>query len=384
MQNIIFVSHGLTLESPVSNRVLKRIDNYSRVLNQASELDAKVVVYVKSNHFELNSNKYPIYPSLEMVPVSTSTAYHFHFLIRLIRRCLLQSKAPTLLIAGDPWKDALIVLAIKRMLWWVPIYSQISIHGDLVKQESSLLKRMIKKTWLFISLKDSDSVRVVSEHLRDELIEEFGIPQSKIFIAPIPVSLREREETQQSSKHFIGFVGRLHYERGLNEFIEIISKLSRSSMEFNYLIVGDGPDRASFLEKLSSIVGPKKIDYRGFLNEDELSKVWRDCKILLSTAPSEGYGLTLRESLLNGTFVVARKNAGTLAAQVEFGYGIHLYRDIDEAVTFIESLIREAFPAYAIEEIRQQVLKSNKKSLNSLINSWLRNSQSTDETQDSS
>ena len=384
MQNIIFVSNGLTLESPVSNKVLKRIDNYSRALNQATHLDAKVVVYAKSNHFELNSNRYPIYPSLEIVPLSTSTAYHIHFLIRLIRRCLLQSKAPTLLIAGDPWKDALIVLALKRMLWWVPLYSQISIHGDLIKQERSLLKRIIKKAWLSISLKDSDSVRVVSEHLRDELIEEFGIPRSKIFIAPIPVSLREREETQQSSKRFIGFVGRLHFERGLNEFIEIISKLNQSSMEFNYLIVGDGPDRAAFLEKLSRIVGPNKIDYRGFLNEDELSKVWGDCKILLSTAPSEGYGLTLRESLLNGTFVVARQNAGTLAAQVEFGYGMHLYRDTDEAVSFIESLIRKAFSIHAIEEIRLQVLKANKKSLDSLINSWLRYSQSTDETQDSS
>ena len=111
---------------------------------------------------------------------------------------------------------------------------------------------------------------------------------------------------------------------------------------------------------------------RGFLNEDELSRVWRDCKILLSTAPSEGYGLALRESLLNGTFVVARKNAGTLAAQIEFGYGIHVYRDTDEAVTLIESLIKEAFSAYDIEEIRLQVLKSNKKSLNSLIDSWLR------------
>jgi glycosyltransferase involved in cell wall biosynthesis len=372
MQKIIFVSRGLTLEDAASKKVLKRIDYYSRALNQASGLDTKVEVYVKSNHFEVNSNKLPVYPSLEIVPISNSTAYLFHFLICLIRRCLLQSKTPSLLIAGDPWKDALIVFALKKILWWAPIYSQISIHGDLVKQESSLLKRIIKKAWLRISLKDSDSIRVVSDHLIDELVDEFGISRSKMIVAPIPVSLREREEIQLSSKHFVGFVGRLHYERGLNEFIEIISKLSQSSMEFDYLIVGDGPDRVSFLEKLYRIVGPEKIDYRGFLNEDELSRVWRDCKILLSTAPSEGYGLALRESLLNGTFVVARKNAGTLAAQNEFGYGIHVYRDTDEAVTLIESLIKEAFPAYDIEEIRLQVLKSNEKSLNSLIDSWLR------------
>lgn len=370
MQKKIFVSHKLTLESPLSNKVLKRIDDYSRALLQSSELEAKVIVYVKSNYLESDLGLHPTYPSLEIVPMANFTAYGFHYFFRLMRRCVKQPASPTLLIAGDPWKDTLIVTALKKVLWWVPIKTQMSIHGDLVNQENLGLKRVIKKAWLSFAMKNSDTIRVVSEHLRDQLIREFGICRSKIFVAPIPVSLPNQGEIQQNSKHLVGFVGRLHYERGLSEFIEIVSKLNQSSKELEYLIVGDGPDRTSFLDKLSRIVGPEKIDFRGFLGENEMSRAWTECKLLLSTAPSEGYGLALRESLLNATFVVARSNAGSSAAQAEFDYGIYTYRDVNEAVELIESLMDDAFLISAIEGIRLQVLESNMKSLDSLIDSW--------------
>lgn len=384
MKKFIFVSHELSIESSLSNKILKRLDTYSRELNKTSDWEAKLTVILKTNRRALRSEVYQSYPSLEIVPIADSASYDFQFLIRLIRICTQQSKIPTLLIAGDPWRDAVIATVLKKMLWWLPISTQVSIHGNLIEQEGSCFKRIIKKVLLSFSLNNTDSIRVVSQHLSDQLIQDVGIDQSKIFVAPIPVSLPKREAIQQNLKQSIGFVGRLHHERGLGEFVEIVSKLKQSCLEYDYLIVGDGPDRASFLDNLSLIVGPRNIDYRGFLNEHEMPKVWKSCKILLSTAPSEGYGLALRESLLNGTFVVARKNAGTIAAQVDYGSGIHLYSDVDEAVNLVKFLMADIFPEYTIENFRIQILESNKKSLSNLVESWQQNYQLTDDTQDSS
>lgn len=384
MQNIYFVSNDLTLDNSQSNKILKRIDNYSKALSDFSSSDLKVTVYIRTNHVSRALYKNQIYPYLKLVPLSDSVMYGLHFATHLCRGCIMKSRTPTLLIAGDPWKDTLIVTTIKKFLWWAPIRTQMSVHGDLVNQEKSRFKRFIKQLWLSIAFKNSDSIRVVSEHLKDEIVHDFQIPRSKMFVAPIPVYLPEQVQIQPNSKHFIGFVGRLHYERGLSEFIEIVSKLNQSSMEFKYLIVGDGPNRTSFLDNLSSVVGPENIDFRGFLDENEIVKAWKDCKILLSTAPSEGYGLALRESLLNGTFVVARKNAGTNATQAELEFGIHTYSNTDEAVNLIKSLMTQTFPVHAIEKIRLQVEESNKKSLKMLINSWQLNPQLTDETQESS
>lgn len=384
MSHIIFVSHALKIEGLQSQKVLGRLNGYSNARNRILGVESKIIVPARLNSLASSEDVLATYADLKILPQANSVARTLTFLVRQVRKYSILSPNSILLIAGDPWLDALTVTAVKKILWWVPISTQISVHGDLICQENSVLKKWIKRICLPILLNNTDSVRVVSKHLRKKLINELGVARSKVFISPVPIELKYPINPKQNSKRLIGLVGRLHYERGLDEFIEIVSKLEKSSDEFKYLIVGDGPNRASFLNQLSSIVGSERVDYRGYLDEIGMATVWNDCKILLNVAPAEGYGLALRESLLNGTFVIARNNEGTREALSELHYGMHIYTDIDEAVVLVKTLMKENFSVSEVEKMQQLVIQSNVASVKNLINSWQGICQLTDDTQDSS
>jgi glycosyltransferase involved in cell wall biosynthesis len=371
MPKLFFVSHKLNLQSQSSQNVLRRINHYSQELKKTLASEQRISVCVKSIHFPAAQEVGKRFPYLDVFELTDGFGYYAKFLSFHFRNCLSLSGTKVMLIAGDPWIDALFVTLIKKFLWFVDIKTQMSVHGDVISQEKSTIKKSIKKRCLSMLLKDADSVRVVSRHLMQMVSADIGVDQSKIFVAPIPIVVPKLLQTPQSSKRMIGFVGRLHYERGLNEFIEIVKKLDCSTQDFEYLIVGDGPDKDSFLGELVRIVGTDKVDFRGYLTEDEMANAWRDCKILLSTAPAEGYGLAIRESLLTGTFVIARENLGTSEARNEIHYGLHLYRNLDDAVALVFTLMQETYPDAFVERARIQVTKSNEESLKNLIHSWL-------------
>jgi glycosyltransferase involved in cell wall biosynthesis len=366
-----------------TQKVLKRIDQYSNALVESSGPENKVIVFTKAKKSPELLGSLQLFPYLRIYPSINRTFGSFRLVYQLMRHCILHYRFPVLLVAGDPWVDSFIAVSLKKLLWWIQIEVQMSVHGDLINQEKSIFKRWAKGTTLKSLLKESDTVRVVSEHLRRTIIDDFGVTPAKIFVSPIPVALPELDDSIQGSKEYVAFIGRLHYERGLDEFLEIVENLERLPDVFKYLIVGDGPDRNRFLSELTRIVGTENFVFRGLLNEVEMGHVWKDCKVLLSTAPAEGYGLAIRESLLHGTFVVALENSGIREARNEFSYGLHVYKNVAQATALISRLMKENFSLASIEQTRILVAKSNMKSINNLVSSWRGKLQFTEDIQDS-
>lgn len=370
MNKIIFVSCEMSVENQQSQKVLKRFDQYAKALDSSSNSDKKIMVFVKEKK-SLDFSRYiQNFPNLQIIPLLDRYFFSGRLFFQLTRYCIEHSRSSILLIAGDPWVDSCIVSLLKKLLWWIPIKTQMSVHGDLINQEKSLFKRWVKKIVLVILLNNSDTIRVVSEHLGKAIVDELHVESSKIFVSPIPVTLPKLSDSVGGSKKYIAFIGRLHPERGLSEYLTLIKYLKGVSADFKYLIAGDGPDRTSFLGEIARIVGKENVVYRGLLSDEEMANVWKDCKILLSTAPAEGYGLAIRESILNGTFVIARENSGTQEARKEFKYGLHIYKNVDQAVALVSNLMQETFSFSSMEQARNLVNKSNEESINNLINSW--------------
>jgi hypothetical protein len=195
MNKIFFVSHELTLDDQQSQKVLKRFEQYAKALNRSSQLDRKIMVFVKAEKSLDSSRKTQYFLNLQIHPLYNRYLFSMNLFLQLARYCLKHSRSPILLIAGDPWIDSCIVTVLKRVFWWMPIRTQMSIHGDLINQENCLLKRWVKKMTLIILLNSSDTIRVVSEHLRKAIIDDLDVKASKIFVSPIPISLPELSDS---------------------------------------------------------------------------------------------------------------------------------------------------------------------------------------------
>jgi glycosyltransferase involved in cell wall biosynthesis len=249
---------------------------------------------------------------------------------------------------------------------------QVSIHGSIFPRENHLRKLLFEKLkyqFLKLTLKRFDTIRVVSESLKSELIHELDLPKEKFIIAPIPILLPEHDRKKKGDLSLV-VVGRLHIERNLHEILLILDGVLSLGKLKQVTFVGSGP-LLSLVENWRKMNADKcKISILGNLSHSKTLTEISSHQILLSSAISEGYGLTIRESILEGTHVLARSNNGTKELSKIFGEVVHLYTTPQEAILFIQENI-DCLVKFDVKPFMLVQKSLDQKHLNCLVRSWL-------------
>jgi glycosyltransferase involved in cell wall biosynthesis len=244
---------------------------------------------------------------------------------------------------------------------------QISLHGNPTLNNSGFT-RFLRKLLLRYAVRISSSIRIVSNHLIDEVLRDFDIVGKDVFVAPIPTQLPSNLVIKDN-KRYLAFVGRVHSERNPLEWCEITSGYLSSIESAKAIVIGDGllidEVKRRFMPSLR-----KRINFIGEVEHEDLEKYWPSISILLVTAKSEGFGLTIREALTRGVFVVARENAVTRLMSESYK-GIYVYRDVSNALEIIGSLDSRIFEETDRLENVNLVSTENTLSLNHLFRSWV-------------
>ncbi len=279
--------------------------------------------------------------------------------------------SPNTVIAGDNYFGFLIPY-VYRFISGSRYKIQISIHNSLkpvVWGEFNLIV-FIKYIGLRRIVSLADSIRTVSIENRKYLIDYWRVAPLKIIVAPIPLVIPD-SNPQGVNAFSIGFLGRMHPERGLELWMRIIGDYFRSHHDVKVLLAGDGTMRKNFLSGLSRILPEKQITYFGNLSAGELEVFWENCSVLLSTAEEESYGLAIREAVLNGRKVVAYSNSGTKEVQRIFPGAIYLFSSEEEAAKRLEEAFGTNLTVFEVESFRRYQSEEDRRSLESLVGSWL-------------
>jgi len=307
--------------------------------------------------------------SLQFFPLVERSA---SFIIRLkaLHREISGSKEKVTLVCGDIQQSFLIAL-ILRMVCGNMLHIQIQFHGDTYTYRSaSGIKGIARVSLSRLGIRCADSIRIVSKFQSDEIVQISPSSKMKLVIAPIPIDFSRVARVSTAIRFDVAFIGRLHSERGILELIEIIRRLLTEKLGIKVVIVGDGPLRKKIESDLAPWVSNSTISILGFLSGVEIQNIYASTKLLISTAPKEGYGLTLREAALSNLFVIAHKSQGVLEAQESFPAGIETYSNVEEAVILIRQRLDE-FREPLEEKIKAIQVKSDAEGLDRLLDSWL-------------
>jgi glycosyltransferase involved in cell wall biosynthesis len=280
-----------------------------------------------------------------------------------------------LLVAGDPW-ESLILARMVRMGLKAKAKIQVQVHGDIGNRKwiHANVRNWLRSRITFFTLRLADQVRSVSETQSQNLVDTYKVSNSVLVIVPVPSifpAVDLFKESHVSRPKTLGFVGRIQNDRGLSLFIELISKLASGELDLSLVIVGDGDKREEFLAKLEAIVGTGRVTFLGHLTKEEMLECWKRIGILVSTAPSESFGRTLRESLVNGVPVWAVPSSGVrdLMKQVE-GNEVQL---MDNSLA-LDKLIhdyKELLKSTVSPETKKFLRELDHKSVSELMNSWM-------------
>jgi glycosyltransferase involved in cell wall biosynthesis len=103
----------------------------------------------------------------------------------------------------------------------------------------------------------------------------------------------------------IGFLGRLVREKGLDDFAATMAELRRRGVPHKVLVVGDGPARERFGERLPEAV------FAGFQEGDDLGRAVAAMDVLFNPSVTETFGNVTLEAMACGVPVVAARATGS-------------------------------------------------------------------------
>lgn len=115
----------------------------------------------------------------------------------------------------------------------------------------------------------------------------------------------------------VGFLGRLVLEKGLDVFSEVVAELGRRRVPHKVLVIGDGPARATFADKMK---GACFVGFQGGMN---LGRAVASMDVLLNPSVTETFGNVTLEAMACGVPVVAADATGA-ASLVEDGVNGYL------------------------------------------------------------
>jgi glycosyltransferase involved in cell wall biosynthesis len=289
--------------------VIARHENYAKELfrqGKTSRLDLKVLSAGSSVKYSANGKNKMV------INISKPTFNSYMFAKKAHKFIKINNLNLKLLVAGDPWESFWSAYFLSKFLnKKIPI--QIQVHGDIADPRWRRInyRNRIRFSLAKLSLPKASSVRAVTKYQAENLVNYFGIKSEKTVVVPVPITVVSKSVALKTERpKTIGLIGRIHQDRGIWDFINLIRILNSSSKDFKVVVIGDGPSKDKFLLKLSSVIYENRIIYLGQLPESELLKAWKRIGVLVSMAPVESYGRVIRESLIAGVPVWAIASAG--------------------------------------------------------------------------
>ena len=253
---------------------------------------------------------------------------------------------------------------------------QVQIHGnyDSLKPKFMFLRPFLF-LYYFLVFSFSDSIRMASPHQFESFPKTLQSKVKNTVIAPVPFIFET--VTRPSEGHFtsIGYVGRIHGERGIERWVEVARNIESKIGKVDYVIIGDGDQRNDFLEALH-LNGRSNLKYMGWLSSFDLNQSWHLIGVLLVTAESESFGVAMREALLHGVYVVAFENQATMRLKKEFPKFVFTSRSNKELAELAIKLRNRRIPFKDIQEIYYFFAKEQNISVKEIASSWAQELQS--------
>jgi glycosyltransferase involved in cell wall biosynthesis len=168
---------------------------------------------------------------------------------------------------------------------------------------------------------------VVPGKASSDYVRGFEIPANRIFIAPNAIDTNlfasaaaEARKNAQERRQELGLplryflnVSRLIPAKGVFDLLEAYAKLETSMRsEVSLVFVGDGVAREELAARARSI-SPGAVEFRGFLQRDELPAYYALAEALVFPTHSDTWGFVVNEAMACATPVIASDVAGCVA-----------------------------------------------------------------------
>ena len=202
----------------------------------------------------------------------------------------------------------------------IPLIS--TIHATEAGRNSGIhdeVQRYINDTeWLLTY--ESSEVIVNSNYMKCELQRLFGLPFEKINVVPNGININNfagiekdyefRRQYAMDNEKIILYVGRLVYEKGVQNLISAMPKILNGYNDSKLVIVGRGGMYDELKNQAKAIGIENKIYFTGYLNSKQVQKMYKCADVAVFPSTYEPFGIVALEAMLAGVPAVVSDIGG--------------------------------------------------------------------------
>ncbi len=167
---------------------------------------------------------------------------------------------------------------------------------------------------------ESSEVIVNSNYMKSELQRLFGLPYEKINVIPNGVNLTSfnnvyrdydfRRRFAMDNEKIILFMGRLVYEKGIQNLIAAMPKVLDHYHDVKLVIAGKGGMIDELRNEVNALGISEKVYFAGYLKSNDVKKMYKCADISVFPSTYEPFGIVAIEAMLSGTPVVVSDIGG--------------------------------------------------------------------------
>ncbi|MBL0096237.1 MAG: glycosyltransferase family 4 protein [Bacteroidetes bacterium] len=182
-----------------------------------------------------------------------------------------------------------------------------------------------------------------------EYLEGLGAKKERVYMAMNTVDTTFfREETNAARSRIkkqdnftFAYLGYLVPRKNVHKIIEAAAVLSKTRKDFRIIIIGDGVSKADLEREVMDQQLKGLIQFRGYLQKQELPAVFAETDALLFQTDFDIWGLVLNEAMAAGIACMASNKAGAVYDLIEEGKTgyINDFSNISQTVNKMEWMI---------------------------------------------
>ena len=220
--------------------------------------------------------------------------------------------------------------------------------------------------------RSSDAIFVISDYLKDKMVQRYGIAKEKIHVHPNAVDPKQLINDQAISapglnkltSHSvnIGFLGRLLPWYKLHELVTVFSAIQKKHPDTQLVLIGDGSERLQLEKILSGLGAINKVIFCGSVSHEQALALLKKCNIgVIPSTNMWGSPMKLFEYMGSGLPVIA-PNIGVInSVMTDNIHGkLFEYDNFKEFEEFLEILVKDKTLCESMgKNARQHILENH-------------------------
>jgi glycogen(starch) synthase len=186
----------------------------------------------------------------------------------------------------------------------------VTVHSSILGKKKYANVFIKEKYELEKSILEADMIIAVSDHIRRELVEIYGMDKRKIRVVYNGVVADDFKTGPE--KKFLLFIGRIDPMKGVKYLIEAFSDVQKTFPDYKLMIYGDGlRENVEGAKKQCSELGlEKSVIFGGRVPQKKLIELYSTCTIVCLPSVYEPFGLTVLEGAASGKPVITTTRSG--------------------------------------------------------------------------